>query len=237
MWNRLSALVILQFSTVFIRLHEFFSCSTCASFLFLVHIHTCTHSQTCSYVPAEPRKTRKPYAQKFDYSQVKSRIDTGWSTSPAPSELTVKLFGHSSRARSRLNAHHSSSPSQELVSNRNFKSRVSAGHSSSLSAKSEKVGSSRTADYSHIKSRIDAGSRTNSVSSAKSERLSLSADSGLKSRISSAIVAAGGQANKVSSSPLPDYSHIKSRTDSGQRPHSKSSGSPRSSSMSLNKVS
>ena len=185
-------------------------------------------------MPAEPRKIGKPYAQKFDYSQVKSRIDTGRSTSPAPSESAKKSFGYSSRARSRLNAHHSSSPSP--VSNCNFKSRVGAGCLSSLSAKSEKVGSSRIADYSHIKSRIDAGSRTNSVSSEKSERLSLSADPGLKSRISSAVVAAGGQVNKVSSSPLPDYSHIKSRTDSGQRPHSKSSGSPRSSSMSQNKV-
>lgn len=237
MWNRLSALVILQFSTVFTHLHELFSSSTYASFLFSVHTHTRTHSWTCSYVSAEPRKIGKPYAQKFDYSQVKSKIDTGRSTSPEPSESTVKSFGRSSRARSRLNAHRSSSPSPGSVSNRNFKSRVGAGHLSSLSAKSEKVGSSRIADYSHIKSRIDSGSRTNSVSSAKSERLNLSADSGLKSRISSAIVAAGGQANKVSSSPLSDYSHIKSRTDSGQRPHSKSSGSPRSSSMSQNKVS
>ena len=185
----------------------------------------------------------------MDYSQIKSRVDTRRSTSPESSEL---LFGKSSYSRSRINAHyHSSSPSPGSVSVRKFKSRsrVDSGHLSSLSSKSERVHSpksrSKIADYSHIESRIDAGSRTTSpavYSSAKSERLSLSADSaGLKSRIRSTAVAAalGGQTSfKLSSSRLPDYSHVKSRTDSGQRPRSKSSSGSQqeSSSMSQNKV-
>ena len=195
------------------------------------HFNSIDHALSCSYVPAQPRNVGKPYAQKLDYSQVKSRIDTGRSTSPAAHlESTSKAFGHSSHIRPRINAHRFSSPSAGLS-----KSRVSAGHSSLLSSKSDRLNSPRSADYSRIKSRIDAGSRPSSVSSAKSEKLSLSAGSDLKSRISSTVATTGGQ-TKLSSSPLPDYSHIKSRTDSGQRPRSRSSGSPRSSSMSHNKV-
>ena len=213
--------------------------------------HSCFNSilsYSCSYAPPESHKIGKPYTQKLDYSQVKSRVDTRRSTSPESSESS---FGRLSHSRLRINAHHrSNSPSPGSVTNRKFKSRtrVDSGHLSSLSSKSERVHSSKSrskiADYSHIESRINAGSRTTSPAvslSAKSERLSLSADSaGLKSRIrSSAVAASGGQANfRVSSSPLPDYSHVKSRTDSGQKPRSKSaSGSQQgASSMSHNKV-
>ena len=236
----------LQFIIIFKHLHELFSSSTYASFLLSVHN---IFSHSCSYTPPEPYKIGKPYNQKLDYSQVKSRVDTRRSSSPESSESS---FGRLSHSRLRINAHHrSSSPLPGSVTNRKFKSRtrVDSGDLSSLSSKSERIHSSKSrskiADYSHIESRINAGSRritSPAVSlSAKSERLSLSADSaGLRSRIrSTAVAASGGQANfKVSSSPLPDYSHVKSRTDSGQRPRSKSaSGSQQgSSSMSQNKV-
>ena len=223
--------MVLQYSIVFFThlylYTDLFSSSTYASFLSSLHML----SRSYSYVPAESRKIGKPYTQKFDYSQVQSRVDTGRSISPASSESSLNFGLHSSRARSRVfNAHRSSSPSPGLVTNRKFSSRVNAANS-----KSERISTSRIADYGHIKSRIDAGSRTSSASSTSSERLTLSADSGLKAKIGSAVLAAGGGQAKVlvSSSPLPDYSHIKSRTDSGQRPRSRS---PRSTSMSHNKV-
>ena len=234
----------LQFIIIFKHLHELFSSSTYASFLLSVYNNILSYS--CSYAPPEPHKIGKPYNQKFDYSQVKSRVDTRRSSSPESCESS---FGRLSHSRLRINAHHrSSSPSPGSVTNRKFKSRTRVDSGGSSSSKSERVHSSKSrskiADYSHIESRINAGTRTTGPavsSSAKSERLSLSADSaGLRSRIrSSAVAASGGQASfKVSSSPLPDYSHVKSRTDSGQRPRSKSaSGSQQgASSMSQNKV-
>ena len=120
-------------------------------------IHSCSFNRIYSYVPAEPRKNEKPYTQKFDYSQIKSKINTGRSSSPAvptaSADSTGRSFGHSSRARlARVNAHCSSSPSPgSILTNRNLKSGIGVG---SLPSKSERI---RIADYSHVKSRTDSG--------------------------------------------------------------------------------
>ena len=181
----------------------------------------------CSYVPAPPQKREKaqPFTQKFDYSKVRPRVDAGRSTaSPSSSQATLRPFGLSAGARS--SSHHSNPTSNTEL---NSKPRVTTTRTfSPLQIKSGRVGISGSKNYIHIKSRIDTG-LSGSVT-AKSKKLSLSADSGLKSRIKSCAMAEKqpGNSFKLTSSSLPDYSHVKSRTDSGQRFRSMSSDSQRS---------
>ena len=191
---------------------------------------SCWHA--CSYVPAQPQKKPKPYNQKLDYSHVKSRIDAGSPRSLASSKSASSSTENiaATYGRSKANHHHSRSPFLVETSHRH-KSKVSAERSTSPSSKSVRS-RSLSAGYSHIKSRIDSGLSTTPQQS-KSARLSSSArHPHIKSKSDME------QSSNSLKSSVADYSHIRSRIDSGRKSSLMLSGLQTSrSSMSHSKVS
>ena len=158
----------------------------------------------CSYVPAQPLKKQKPFTQKFDYSQIKSRIDVRRPGSLPSSKSAFSYSDHSASYRSKR--YRSTSP-VSLESRQ--RSKIITGRINSPASRSGRTKS--PTDYSHIKSRIDAGHSGRSYLS-KSERLSSSTDyPHNKSRAST-------EHSRYSiNSSTPDYSHIKSRIDSEKK--------------------
>ena len=194
------------------------------------HSLLCAGMYLCSYVPAQLQKKPKPFSRKLDYSHIKSRIDAGSPISFAGSESASSSSENITTCdRSRLNHHRRRSPLSSETSHP-CKSKVSAERSTSPPSKATRTRS--LTDYSHIKSRIDSG-RSSTPRQSKSTRLSSSTEHPhIKSRSEME------QSSHSIKSSFADYSHIKSRIDSGRK---SSLMSPRSqtseSSMSCSKVS
>ena len=149
-------------------------------------------SLVCSYTPALPQK-HKPLTQKFDYSHVKSKIDTRRPSSVPP---TARYSSeHSARTKSAKVKHFNSTFSTFSPTS----SKITGHSDNQLSRSGIRVSSS--AKYSHITSRIDTG-RPASLQSSKST------SSAVKAKDASRL-----PSSKPSRSAA--YSHIKSRIDSG----------------------
>ena len=183
----------------------------------MCHALSLTCAYIHSYVPAQVQKRAKLYTQKVDYSHVHSRIDSGSPRLTSSCESPHSSLRNYTPSRSRVSQNRSSSPSYQ------HSKLKTPQHSISPSSRPVRLSSS--ADYSHIKSRIDVGRPRSSQSINSESKLNYSF------KEPEIDTSPGRSSTLKSTSPRsskPDYGHIKSRIDSGHKSSSMSSGSMRS---------